>query len=268
MALFNKTGIIIKSAFGLPGAELPEVYDVEGDLVHTPDFLPTAVLTALSNVPISGTKQGACTDGEYIYAINFTTNDVAGVFIKYKITDGTYTTTPFDSSIPYNHANDMCYNPNNRHIYVAAMSSDGAVIEIDTDFNYVDTHYLLRPNNTPYKVWRLCFDQKTNRFMSDFGANDKMLIYDTNFNLVEQIFLSAIPSATAQGCETDGEYIYHIWYNPNLIHISTIGGTYVATMVNPMSGEPEEMMFDWIHKKYYINKNTSGEVFWEVQLTP
>lgn len=259
--VYDVDGRVIGSAYGLDGTSLPIVYKHDGSELPFNIFNASAIVTALTYLDnVSGNKQGACTDGTYIYQILIGSSFS---FVKYKISDGTYTITSVGSSIPYNHGNDMAYNPNNGHIYVAAMSSDGAVMELDTDFNYIATHYLVKPDGTPYAVWALCYNQKTREFFS-LTSGPSVAVYDESFNYVRSIPMPDNPDATAQGMETDGDYIYRVWYQPNKIDVSTIIGTYVTTISNPMSGEPEDMMYDWIHDKYYMNKNSSTDMFYEV----
>lgn len=260
--LYDYEGNTVKPAYAARGGQLSVAYACDGTPIPFDVFKDTAVLSALGNVNVSGNKQGACTDGEYIYQIIIGTSFS---FIKYKIADGTYTTVSTGSSIPFDHGNDMCYNPNNGHIYVAAMSADGAVMELDKEFNLITTHYLKNAGDAYYAVWGLCFNQRTGHFLSEVGSTT-MAEYDQDFNLLRTFPMPPIPTATAQGCETDGEYIYRVWYNPNLIDVATIEGDYVTTISNPMSGEPEDMMYDWVHDKYYMNKNTSGDIFYEVQV--
>lgn len=261
MKVYDEDGNVIDTAFSNDGTRLEQVFPFSGSPIKFDVFRETAILTALPSISNSGNKQGACTDGTYIYQIIIGTF----AFLKYNIQDGTYTSVSGGSSVPYNHGNDMTYNPNNQHIYVAAMSSDGAVMELDTDFNYIRTHYLVRADGTPYPVWGLAFDQNTNHFLSEEG-NTTMAVYDQDFNYLYSFTMPDIPSATGQGMETDGEYIYRVWYNPNTIDVSTMDGELVARINNPMSGEPETLMYDWIHGKMYINRNSAAELYWKIQL--
>jgi len=260
MGLYNKNGIKLREAFSTDAESLTVAFKVDGTLIPFATFLQTAILSELTSISYSGNKQGACSDGEYIYQICIS----PFVGIKYKISDGTYTTVSLGSSVPYNHANDMAYNPNNNHIYVAAMSADGAVMELDTNWNYIATHYLIGKNDSSYSVWGLCFDQKTNHFLSENAGG--IAVYDVNFNYLSWFSLPEHPSATGQGCETDGDFIYRVTYNPNYIDVATITGEYVCTINNPMSGEPETLMYDWENKKYYINRNASSGLFYEIIL--
>lgn len=271
MSVYNASGVELSTAYAANGASLADVYNAAGERIGMndlpPEFLDTAVLAGLSSVSVSGTKQGACTDGEYIYQ---TAGDSANYtymrIIKYRISDGTYSYVQFDGTPNFGHANDMCYNPNNGYLYVCTMLSDGSVIVLDSsDLSYVDTIYLENVSGNPYAVWQFCFDRDTNHFLSINGNN--LISYDQSWNFVSYITIPEHIDATAQGCETDGTYFYRITYNPNKIDIIKLSdGTRVKTMTNPMSGEPETMMYDW-NGHYFINKNaSSGVIFYRAQL--
>ncbi|MBO7323471.1 MAG: hypothetical protein J6U51_07810 [Bacteroidales bacterium] len=158
----------------------------------------------------------------------------------------------------------MAYNPNNEHIFLAAMTEDGAVMELDHALNYVKTHYLQDLNGDSFSVWALCFDQNTRHFLADYGT--LVLVYDEQFELIGSIPSARTVTGTAQGMETDGDYIYRVWSNPNKIEVASITGPYVTTITNPMTGEPEAMMYDWINDRYFMSKNSASDAFYQVQL--
>lgn len=263
MGVYNKNGFSLNSVYLDDGSVLPAAYATDGTLLTWDgSFLATAIVTPLTgNMYITGNRQGACTDGTNIYQFCF--SSPRGV--TYNISAGTHSTVALNSSVEFGHGNDMAYNPNNQHIYVAAMTNDGAVQELDTSWNYITTHYLVNDAGNPYPVWGLCFDQKTNHFLSEIG-NTKMAVYDQNFNYLSYFDMPSIPSATAQGCETDGAYIYRVWYKPNTIDVSTMTGEYVTSIINPMEGEPESLIYDWENDRYFINRNTTRELFYRIQL--
>lgn len=272
MIVYDKNGYFYRTAYAADGVPLSNAYKVDGDSVQDELFRQVAIVGQLPAYTTSGLFQGACTDGEYIYQICFDSNAyTTGKFIKYKIADGTVTTKTFNASIPYNHGNDMCYNPNNGHIYVAAMSADGAVMELDTDLNYIKTHYLVGPNGNPYAVWALCFDRLTNQFYSEHGGGEA--VYDQDLSYVGWFETPSRPSATAQGQETDGKYIYRIFYNPNSIEVCTVDGVFVCSIGLPLvrpsgsnPGEPETLMYSWTNGEYYVNTNFMAQLFYIVDL--
>lgn len=266
--VYDKNGTSFSSAYSKDGTSLQSVFAIDGTEIEFSEppveFLDTAIVSALPSISVSGIKQGACTDGTYIYQIVFDTSAYnSGKFIKYRISDGTYTTVSF-STRDYGHGNDMCYNPNNQHIYVACMTDDGAIRELDTDFNFIASHTLLKGDGTPETVWQFCFDRKTNRFLS--AQSGYFQIYDQSFNYLGQFLMTPHPDATGQGCETDGDFIYRITYNPNYINVATVDGTFVKTMNLPGGGEPETIMYNWETGEYYISRNVTSNFFSKVQL--
>ena len=272
--VYDVNGVVLTEAYSSNSTLLPSVYDINDVEIPftTPDpsvFLDTAVITALPSISVSGIKQGACTDGTYIYQICFDSSSyTSGKFIKYKISDGTYTTTSFDGSINFGHGNDMLYNPNNQHIYVACMTDDGAVQELTNTFEYVTTHYVIGQSGSTYKVWQFCYDQNTDRIYITNLKNGVtgMSIYDQNFNLLSWVQIPTHPEATAQGCETDGNYIYRVTYNPNYIEVCTIDGEYVKTINNPATGEPETLSYNWDTGEFYLSKYAASNFFQKIQL--
>lgn len=264
MAVYDIDGVVLDIGYRKNGASVSEVFDIDGNWAGFHRFLDTATVTSLPGINLAGVKQGACTDDTYIYQICFdSTALTSGFFIKYKIADGTYTTKSFSGTM-YGHGNDMCYNPNNQHIFVACMTNDGSIVELDTDFNVIQTHYLVGNGGSVYTVWQFCFDRNTNQFMS--ANSGGMAVYDQNWNYVSWFSMPTHPTATAQGCETDGAYIYRITYNPNYIDVATIDGKYVKTIDLPVSGEPESIMYNWGNGDFYIGRYVASDFFAKVTL--
>lgn len=268
MAVYNKLGEQLNTVYDR-SQPLAKAYATDGtelfpDTPSPVDWLDTAVVSSLPSISVNGVKQGACTDGTYIYQIVFDSSAfTSGFFLKYKISDGTYTTSAFTGT-QFGHGNDMAYNPNNGHIYVAAMESSGAVLELDTSFNLITTHYAIGKNGSTYSVWQFAFDRKTGHFIS--ANSGGMAVYDQSWNYIDWFEIPAHPDATGQGCETDGDFIFRITYNPNYIDVATIGGEYVKTIALPVTGEPESIMYNWANGEYYIGRNVSSGLFSKVQL--
>jgi len=270
MAVYDIYGNELTTVYSIDGSQLSDAYDIEGNsLVDSEEFawLDTAVLTALPNVNLyGGTKQGACTDGQYIYQCSGDSSQ--GTYmevIKYKISDGSKTVVRYEGTPNFGHANDMTYNPNTGYIYVCTMRSDGSIIVLDADdLSYVDTVYMHDANGDPYYVWQFCYDRKANKYYSSFSG-DSYIEYDSDFNYVRTVNIAQRSSATAQGCETDGTYFYRITYNPNLIDVCTLSGEFVATITVPISGEPETIMYDW-NGQYYMNKNSATDMLYKLKM--
>lgn len=255
MSIYNKGGDAIVTAFSGAYA-ITSAFDKTGSKIY-PVWRSAATAKALPSFPVNGVKQGACTDGTYIYLICFDSGEyTSGKFVKYTIADGTYTTTTFDGSIDFGHGNDMCYNPNNNHIYVLCMTQDGRIIELDTSFNYVATHYFTDDLGDPFYSYRVAFDRKTNRFIT--GGAYKFIFADQDFQWVSNVNLTEQPSATGQGCETDGEYIYRLMYNPGYIIVNDMTGALAKTLTHEIPVEAEAIMYDCYTGKMYVSRYTDA----------
>ncbi len=275
MAIYGINGAALTTAYRTNGTQLSAAYDIGGnyifpDLAPTPsvNWLDTAIATELPTYSVSGIKQGACTDGTYIYIISFASNAYTnGTFVKYKISDGSISTVAFDGSTDFGHGNDMCYNPNNNHIYVLCMSADGKIVELDTDFNVIAVRQFVDENGDPYYSYRVAFDKKNNTFVT--GRASEFLVADQNFGFVRKITLSTPPTSTGQGCETDGDFIYRLQYNPGYILISGMDGASIKNVTCNISQEPEAIMYNWATGKYYVSRyewgSATGHIY-EVQL--
>lgn len=224
-------------------------------------------LTALPAYAASGQKQGACTDGKYIYqcsgdASNYTYMSI----IKYNIaTMEIVSTTTFNGTPNFGHANDMTYDPVTGYLYVCTMLSDGSVIRIDSkDMSYVDTLTLIKGTGETYPVWQLAFDRVTRKLI--VAVNTEYRIYDPDGTYIGAVTLDSPIDATAQGMETDGVYIYRITYNPNCIDVCDMDGTRIDTYNIPISSEPETMMYDWMGTYYLTRYGTSDGQFYIVDL--
>ena len=215
----------------------------------------------------SGNKQGACTDGKYIYqCCGDVTSYTYMSIIKYDIeTKAIVSTTTFNGTPNFGHANDMTYDPVTGYLYVAPVLQDGSVIRIDSkDMSYVDTITLLNGSGEPYNVWQIAFDRVTRHLIS--AVNTEYGIYDPDGTYIGAVPLASRISATAQGMETDGVYIYRVTYNPNCIDVCDMDGTRITTLSIPMTEEPETMMYDWMGTYYLTRYGASDGQFYIVDL--
>lgn len=266
MHVYDVAGTALSAIYDRSGAKLQKAYDIEGDIVYTEDtrqWLDTAVITALPTISVAGVKQGGCTDGEYIYQCSGDSSNYTYMqIIKYKISDGTYTVKRFDGTPNFGHANDMTYNPKTGYLYVCTMLEDGSIIVLNAnDLSYVETIYIKNYEGNAYRVWQFCYDRNLDVYYSSCGATEwdptSVCVYDANWECLEQRGLANIPSATMQGSETDGTYYYRILYNPNIINVVDLTtGELVKNITNPVTREPEAIMYDWNGNYYFSGYNT------------
>lgn len=273
--VYDINGVALESAYDIDGVSLPEVYDIEGNSISFEQeiqWLDTAVITALPTISVTGVKQGGCTDGTYLYQCSGdSTNHTYMTVIKYKISDGTYTSVTFNGTPNFGHANDMTYNPITGYLYVCTMLEDGSIIVLDADdLSYVETIYITRYDGSPYKVWQFAYDRILNVYYSSCGSTEwattGIAVYDANWNCLEERPIADIPTATMQGSETDGTYYYRILYNPNIINVVDLAtGELVKNITNPVSNEPEAIMFDW-NGNYYFSGYKTPSLFYRLKM--
>lgn len=273
--VYDVNGVVLESAYDINGVSLSEVYDIYGNAIQFEQgiqWLDTAVITALPSISVTGVKQGGCTDGEYIYQCSGdSTNYTYMQIIKYKISDGTYIIKRFDGTPNFGHANDMTYNPNTGYLYICTMLEDGSIIVLDPDdLSYIETIYIKNYEGDPYKVWQFCYDRYLDVYYSSCGieaySTTSICVYDANWNCIEQRVIADIPTATMQGSETDGEYYYRILYNPNIINVVDLTtGELVKNITNPVSNEPEAIMYDWNGNYYFSGYNTPS-LFYKLKM--
>ena len=247
-----------------------QAYNVLGDRIpFDHSFLDNAIVTSLPSISFAGVKQGGCTDGTYIYQMVFDSTALeTGKILKYRISDGSYTTKSFNvSDIPFGHGNDMAYNPNNGRLYVCTMDADGSVIVLDSsDMSYINTVYLKNGSNNPFNVRQFCFNRENNCFYASADAVN-LFVYNQQFEYQTTVVLPPHPDATHQSMETDGEYFYRLTYNPNYIDVATIEGDFVKTINLSISGEPESIMYNWLNGEFYVGTYTSSNFLSKVKLT-
>ena len=241
------------------------VYDINGNIVANlqtndslSDFKDIAYLKRLY-LQSTGTVQGACTDGTYIYYGFSNLNSI----IKYNILTKEVTTQSYDSGL-LGHANDMTYNPNEKKIYVTVMDSAGTILAINADdLSDYSTFALTDSSGNVIKTYGIAYDRENNQYITaDSGTDGKNYsFFDSSFNYVKTVTITRNESMTIQGIETDGEYLYRsLWddtNNRNYIQVWTFGGTYLKQIELLDATEVETIMNDW-NGNWYATFNTTG----------
>lgn len=275
MTVFDLNGIELTDVFGVDGQSLDSAYDVQGVEIFSkiapvlPDFLETAVLTALEEISPALTNvtayQGACTDGTYIYQAALGRNAI----IKYKIADGSYTLYEYSTSdVSIGHANDMTYNPYTGLVYVATDNTDGSILAFNaSNMSFVRKFIATDGDYLPATLWQLFFDRSARQFYASDGSNS-YFIYDESFRYLKTVEYADRLAATAQEDETDGTYIYRITYNPDRIQVlDKKSKAEVAVIALPHIAEPESLSYDW-NGNWYITYNGNGaNIFYSAVLT-
>lgn len=237
------------------------IYYSDGEQIDAlTTFYMKAKTSRIINQNFQGTKQGACIGGNNIYQAALSTNGVN--VLKYNMNTSESNTVFFDNSVTdLGHANDMAYNPYNSTIAICTMKTDGAVVILSADdLSFIKSVNLVRDGEAAHSTGQICYDRLQRYYYVVNGSNYDL--YNDDWEYVKSIPYDTYPDATFQGCETDGEYIYRIFYDPNCIDIMTVDGQKVKTMELLMTGEPETMLYDW-NGNYYVNRNylTLMEIF-------
>ena len=268
--IYFLNGNPLTAVYQKSGSPSNQAYDLSGNRISFDhSFLDDAIVTSLPSISLVGVKQGGCTDGTYIYQMCFDSTALeTGKILKYRISDGSYTTKSFNvSDIPFGHGNDMAFNPNNGRIYVCTMDADGSVIVLNSsDLSCIGVEYLKDANNNPFNVRQICFNRENNCFYASADAVN-LFVFDQQFAYQTAVVLPTHPDATHQSMETDGEYFYRLTYNPNYIDVATVDGDYVKTINLTISGEPESIMYNWSNGEFYVGTYAASNFFSKVKLT-
>lgn len=207
----------------------------------------------------SGTIQGGCTDGTYIYYIITSSNKL----VKLDIATGTKTTVTYESGL-YGHGNDMTYNPATGKIYVVTMENgvirqvnpftlvdEGEIVPLDADGNIVTSS-------------GLAYDRKNGQYIISSG--DSYTIFDSSWTFIKSFTLAAGARWTYQGLETDGTYIFRpIWvfgtYECNILVLDMDGNAQTQIILPALeSKEIETLINDW-NGAWYAIYNGSPAVY-------
>lgn len=264
MSFYSLDGTEIYCAHDNARAVTRTIYNLDGEridrgyLFYTPPYRGLLNATAATG----RTKQGATTDGTYVYttAGDSTTHTYMDI-VKHNISTGAYTTKRWEDS-RFWHANDMLYNPYNGYLYVATMKDNGAVLILNaSNLNVVDTIYLTDDNGEAYTVWQFCFDRNTRRYYSAAPGDILYYIYDEDWNYIGKMPFDVRVKATNQTIETDGNYFYRLTWNPNVIEVLSMTGKTIVACEFAFTAEPESFMSDWNGNFYLTWNNTDNWLF-------
>ena len=198
--------------------------------------------------------QGACFYNDAIFFITISSDSSTQYLYKYEVATGTITKLATYTSL--GHANSMTYVPTEHAFYVATMDKDiGIAIIDDTSYNHVSSFVIKNPdtgnNVIPYAI---AWDRRRNVLYDNRGSFCR--VYDASGNYLYRIdftnYINRLETSGEQGFETDGEYLYKPWANPNYIDVYSLRGNYVVSITFGISTELEEPVYDW-NEKFYAN---------------
>lgn len=210
-----------------------------------------------------GGMQGACTDGEYIYYVYYSSN----IIKKYNIKTGDVTSVSYSSGL-YGHANDMTYNPKTDRIYLTVMDDAAHIAVINpSTLEQVEQFVLYDGDGSPQPCHGIAYDRVhdlyivANATTIEGTYGQRYTVYDNGFNYVKTIIMPNPETYTIQGIETDGYLIYRaLWDSDNDINYVKaydFNGSYIKTIEVGNANELETIMQDW-QGNWYCNFNTSS----------
>lgn len=238
------------------------IYDIAGNIISDAGSVGNIYSKSPSFYGFatdSGTMQGGCTDGTYIYYIITSANKL----VKMDIATKTKTTVTYSSGL-YGHGNDMTYNPLTGKIYIVTMANgvirqvnpstmadEGEIVPLDAGGNIVTSS-------------GLAYDRVNNRYIISSG--DKYTIFDSSWTFIKTFTLAAGSRWTYQGLETDGTYIFRpIWdsttYECDILVLDMDGNTQTQIILPTLaSREIETLVNDW-NGCWYAIYNGSPAVY-------
>ena len=223
------------------------IYDIYGNVIYQADSVDNLYTDNPSFYRFStdsGTMQGGCTDGTYIYYIVTSSNKL----VKLNIATGEKTTLTYTSGL-YGHGNDMAYNPITNKIYIVTMES--GAIRIVNPSTLEDEGYITPLDGNGNTVYSsgLAYDRKNNRYI--VTNNKYYYIFDASWNYIKSFEYELEPRWTYQGVETDGVYVFRpVWVSGTSecgIFILDMEGNYQKQIALPAveSNEIETLANDW-----------------------
>lgn len=253
------------------------IYDINGNkLFDSSDSIKASLSNSLRTEAYlkqllsesSGTMQGGCTDGAYIYYVYYNTN----VLKKYNLATGEVTSHSYSSGL-YGHANDMTYNPNTNRIYITVMD-DGAHIAVvnPSTLEQESTVVIHGEGGIVQPNHGIAYDRIHNRYIIANATTitgtygQRYTLVDSNFNYIKTIVMPQPETHTIQGIETDGYLIYRaLWdntNNTNYVSVYDYDGNFVSIIHIPNANELETVMQDWQGNWFCnFNKSAGGSLF-------
>lgn len=188
------------------------------------------------------TAQGGYTDGKFVYqaflerAENDTTN--SGTENRVRLcrydADGTLLinklVTVSETGISLDHANDITYNSREECFLISHAAPGYTKISYfklnrDTcDLEYVKTKTI------DYNIISIDYQKDKNQYVVGLKYTKAFRILDAEFNAItpELTPVSSTEACTTQGVSCDGNYIYFILHDPNVIAIYRWDGSFVT----------------------------------------
>ncbi len=207
-------------------------------------------------------QQGACTDGDHIWA---GWSNPLELLLVSPLSVETTSRSFSDSDWALGHANDFTYNPETNRLYVSSYHSDdysysGDIAVVNPETLLVESIVKLQRDNKMCPVHGIAYDRVHRQYITatrDSGGCG-YAVFNENFEYLYTIMTERQENHVLQGIETDGTYIYRALCDPagkNYIAVYGFDGLLVKLITVPVSGgalELEDIFYDW-RGNWYLN---------------
>lgn len=222
-------------------------------------FKASATYTQISQGDTTYSMQGGAIKGNYLYW-TMTKGDSTSRIYKYDITNAS-----IDSYVDgsYGHAGDLTYNSNEDLLVTlyGQTSTTSFYFLSPSDMSLQATKAL---STTGERVGAIAFNPRTNGYIFELSANGNWTNYhfakaDANLNILETY--TAIKNGyLLQGIECDGEYVYALYANPNVIIVYDMDFNYVGYHTVGFSTE-SEFVCKYNEGTFYVGENGNKYVY-------
>ncbi len=207
-------------------------------------------------------QQGACTDGDHIWAGWSSPLELLLVKpLSLEASSRSYS----DSDWLLGHANDFTYNPDTNRLYICSYHEDdyrysGDIAVVNPETLLVESIIKLQRDNKMCPVHGIAYDRIHRQYITatrDSSGCD-YAVFNEHFEYLHTIMTERQESYVLQGIETDGNFIYRSLCNPagkNYVAVYGFDGSFVKLITVPVSGgalELEDIFYDW-RGNWYLN---------------
>jgi len=225
------------SIFNLFGTKDPEI-----------TMTKVGVVPAFENVK---TVEGGCTDGTYIYQtlIDAKAEDGAVPCRIVKISAATMKTVKVSEELNIDHANDITYNSKTKELIVCNNKPNYTTLT----FVNPDTLEITGTRQITSPVYSVVYVGSNDFYYAGISRTYTVVEMDANFNVTGE-FGMVDNGYTRQTLDTDGQYIYAVYYKENSIYKYDTGGNYIGKCALPVTENEAENIF-FIGGTMYVTYN-------------
>ncbi len=235
-------------------------FDLQNGLKGVSDVKASLVQVGKMNGPRNTWLQGGASDGKYYYQafVNPHGDTELTTLAKFDIKANKILERLSDLEL--DHCNDITYNSKLKQFVVCHNTPNFSTV------SFLDgtTLEVVATKKIGYEIFSIEYNQDKNQYVVGLSGSQSFRILDADFNPVAGPFQ---PTSKTEGCTnqcatTDGDYIYFLFYKPNLIAVYDWSGNFVSIIdigINNDTMEPESMVF--LNGKLYINFGTFYQLY-------